>query len=84
MNISGQHIAVLGAGRSGQAAQRLAQARGAVATLVDSGDPQKFSIPGVFGDAALAYDAPCDLAVVALALISNGRLLPSLWSGGSL
>ena len=64
MNISGKHIAVLGAGRSGLAAQRLATSRGAVATIVDSGDPAKFAMNGVFGESALKYDAPCDFAVV--------------------
>ena len=44
MNLKEQAIAVCGAGRSGQAAARLACAQGAYVTLLDSGEP---SVPGL-------------------------------------
>ena len=43
MNLTGQSIAVCGAGRSGLAAARLACARGAQVTLLDSGDPDNLA-----------------------------------------
>ncbi|MFT5189588.1 MAG: UDP-N-acetylmuramoylalanine--D-glutamate ligase [Verrucomicrobiales bacterium] len=43
MNLTGQTIAVCGAGRSGLAAARLACAQGARVTLLDSGDSEKLA-----------------------------------------
>jgi len=43
MNFAGQHIAVLGAARSGLAAARLAAKHGASVTLFDEGDPVKLA-----------------------------------------
>jgi UDP-N-acetylmuramoylalanine--D-glutamate ligase len=41
MTLSGQHIAVLGAGESGESAAKLLRAEGAQVTVLDSGDPTK-------------------------------------------
>lgn len=52
---SGQHFAILGAGRSGLGAARLARQHGAVVTLFDEGDPAKINTGGfnaVLGAAA--------------------------------
>lgn len=38
---SGQHFAILGAGRSGLGAARLARSQGAEVTVFDEGDPSK-------------------------------------------
>lgn len=64
MNFAGQHIAVLGAARSGLAAARLAAKHGARVTLFDEGDPAKLAknidaakadgLNVVIGDAAKA------------------------------
>lgn len=43
MDFAGQHIAVLGAARSGLGAARLAAEHGAKVTLVDEGDPAKLA-----------------------------------------
>ncbi|MEM9480315.1 MAG: UDP-N-acetylmuramoyl-L-alanine--D-glutamate ligase [Verrucomicrobiota bacterium] len=43
MDCSGKNIVVLGLGRSGQAAARLACARGATVTVCDSGDPDRLA-----------------------------------------
>ena len=58
MNLRGQAIAVCGAGRSGQAAARLACAQGARVTLLDSGTPTVTGLPEVdrvFGPEALTW-----------------------------
>lgn len=58
MNLEGQAIAVCGAGRSGQAAARLACAQGARVTLLDSGEPSVGGLPEVervFGSKALTW-----------------------------
>ena len=39
MDYTGKHVAVLGLGRSGEAAARLLLASGAAVTVLDSGDP---------------------------------------------
>ena len=41
MNITGQHVAVLGAGESGASAATLLRGEGARVTVLDSGDPEK-------------------------------------------
>ncbi|MEM0896697.1 MAG: Mur ligase family protein, partial [Verrucomicrobiota bacterium] len=43
MDCSGKNIVVLGVGRSGRAAARLAHARGARVTVCDSGNPEKLA-----------------------------------------
>ena len=43
MTLSGQHIAVLGAGESGESAAKLLRAEGAQVTVLDSGDPTKLA-----------------------------------------
>ena len=58
MNLEGQAIAVCGAGRSGQAAARLACVQGARVTLLDSGEPSVDGLPDVervFGPNALTW-----------------------------
>ena len=58
MNLKGHALAVCGAGRSGQAAARLACAQGAHVTLLDSGEPTVAGLPEVdrvFGPEALTW-----------------------------
>jgi UDP-N-acetylmuramoylalanine--D-glutamate ligase len=43
MKVAGLHIAVLGAGESGESAAKLLQAEGARVTVLDSGDPEKLA-----------------------------------------
>ena len=75
LRYKGQNVAVLGCGRSGQAAARLAGREGARVTVLDTGDTEKFesTIPGlreggcdvVTGRDALEADASSfDLAVI--------------------
>jgi UDP-N-acetylmuramoylalanine--D-glutamate ligase len=42
-DLTGQYLAILGAGRSGLGAARLARSRGARVTVFDEGDPEKIS-----------------------------------------
>jgi UDP-N-acetylmuramoylalanine--D-glutamate ligase len=42
-HFTGQHFAILGAGRSGLGAARLARLHGAEVTVFDEGDPQKMA-----------------------------------------
>ena len=70
----GQPVAVLGLGRSGDAAARLLARCGAHVTALESADPADFAdkaaglnalgIETLFGGAANAFDAPCELAVI--------------------
>lgn len=67
-------IVVLGAGRSGLAAARLARQQGAEAIVLDSGDPAKFEAAreqllaigarGIFGPEAEKLTGPADLIVL--------------------
>jgi UDP-N-acetylmuramoylalanine--D-glutamate ligase len=41
LKFAGQHFAILGAGRSGLGAARLARVHGAEVTVVDEGEPEK-------------------------------------------
>lgn len=57
-SLSGQHFAILGAGRSGLGAARLARLHGADVTLFDEGDPAKINtggFPTVLGVAAKEF-----------------------------
>ncbi len=74
MNCSGKDIAVLGIGRSGRAAARLAKARGADVCVCDSGDPGKLEsvsreldqegIDVVLGPGAETVDRHPDLVIL--------------------
>ncbi len=69
----GQRFAILGAGRSGLGAARLACQHGAHATIFDEGDPAKIKtagFPAVLGDAAKAFAV--DPGAFDLAIISPG------------
>jgi UDP-N-acetylmuramoylalanine--D-glutamate ligase len=78
MRYTGQQIAVLGLGESGEAAARLLARGGAAVTMLDSGDPAKLAtrtavlakdgMRCVTGSAALAVDA----AQFAFAVLSPG------------
>ncbi|MBX7207660.1 MAG: UDP-N-acetylmuramoyl-L-alanine--D-glutamate ligase [Verrucomicrobiaceae bacterium] len=66
----GQHFAILGAGRSGLGAARLARLHGAKATIFDEGDPAKIKtaeFPSVLGDSAKSLfvrPGEYDLAII--------------------
>ncbi len=64
MNVTHQKIAVLGAGRSGLAAARLARQRGADVVLLDSGKARETDFQAVFGPDALEFKAAIDLVIV--------------------
>lgn len=86
MNIQHQSVLILGAGRSGFAAARLAAAKGADVTMLDTADDERAaqiaqrvrkripSVTMITGDAAKAYDKAAELLVV-----SPGIPLESGW-----
>ncbi|MEN9021526.1 MAG: UDP-N-acetylmuramoyl-L-alanine--D-glutamate ligase [Verrucomicrobiales bacterium] len=87
MNLKEQAIAVCGAGRSGQAAARLACAQGAHVTLLDSGEP---SVPGlpdvdrVFGPEALTWREDVAHLVVSPGIdLANPLVAPWVEAGTS-
>ena len=69
--MKGKRVVVLGAGVSGVAAARLAAAKGATVTLLDTGHPSEASLKlldgdgvrCVIGDDALKWAGECDLAI---------------------
>ena len=75
MNLSGQNIAILGAGTSGFAAAELARSRGAgMVCVYDSGDAEKLApresvfskigVDSIFGEAALSAPSNTDLTII--------------------
>lgn len=69
----GQHFAIIGAGRSGLGAARLARLHGAQATIFDEGDPAKIKtdeFPAVLGAAAKNFEVK--KGAFHLAIISPG------------
>ena len=72
-SFDGKHFAILGAGRSGIGAARLARLHGAQATVFDEGDPAKIKtadFPSVLGQAA--KDAVIQPGQFDLAILSPG------------
>ena len=93
MDYKGKHIAVLGAGRSGQTAAILLCQRGATVTLLDSADSQplrdqiaSLGFPGielVAGDAAESDSAAYDLGILSPGIDSVTRLVKNFASKGT-
>jgi UDP-N-acetylmuramoylalanine--D-glutamate ligase len=81
MRLTGKHIAILGAGRSGRAAARLALREGARVSVWDSAGPDAFAgmpdgaviHPGTTG--ADGADAACDLLVVSPGIDTYGPMV---------
>jgi len=79
-------IIVLGAGRSGLAAARLAAARGGRVTLLDSAPVERFAalapvtegeVTAIFGDAALRFDGEADLDSFARQVVAEAGTDPN-------
>ena len=93
MDYTGKHAAVLGLGRSGEAAARLLLDSGARVTVLDSGEPgprRTRSVPGAgFQHPSRCHFAACSLvliiaAVLALALLQQLLDIPALAVAGRL
>ena len=88
----GKRVAVLGLGRSGEAAARLLAACGARVTTLESGEAaafgaksaalQKLGVETIFGAAANAHNATFDLAVISPGLDPATPLAKSVLSRG--
>lgn len=91
MHLDGQSIAIGGAGRSGLAAARLASARGARVTVLDSGDPDRLAplrerFPGldfVFGESATQWrdEAVCQFVLSPGIALENALVAPWVKAG---
>ena len=89
---AGRHLAVLGLGKSGVAAARLAQRLGGTVTVLDSGNAEALhwsaaelksdGINCIIGDAALAYEASFDLAVLSPGIDPAWKIAANLTSRG--
>ncbi|OAI43262.1 hypothetical protein AYO41_02240 [Verrucomicrobia bacterium SCGC AG-212-E04] len=89
----GQRVAVLGLGRSGVAAARLLARCGAHVTTLESADAADFAtqsaalrelgVETLFGLAANAYGAPCDLAVISPGIDPTSALARNILARGT-
>lgn len=77
LNLTGKTAAVLGAGRSGRAAARLAEHCGATVTIYDSRETEKT----VLANPEMGLEVNADLVVVSPGIETNGEFVQSFAKG---